>query len=120
MWRRVSVLGVFPLILALTGCYYSPSIAHINNNPYRYQGRVVHINGTVVNSAGAIVAGYYQVDDGTGKIVVLSHGNVPRRGTRVKLSGRVSSGISVLGQNFGTTIQERDRRIEGGYGPFGR
>lgn len=74
------------------------------------------MSGTVTQSAGAIVAGYYQVDDGTGRIAVLSHGNVPRRGTHVRLSGRVTSGVSVLGQNFGLTIQERDRHVSGGYG----
>lgn len=96
-----------------TGCYYSPSIAVIQHNPYRYQNKLVHLNGTVTRSAGVIVGGYYQVDDGTGTIAVLSHSSVPKSGTRVQLSGRVASGISVLGQNFGTVIQERDHKIAG-------
>jgi len=63
-------------------------IARINSDPSRYQNRDVRVAGQVTNSFGALGTGGYQVDDGSGKIFVVSTGTgVPAKGSRVTVSG---------------------------------
>src|SRR5262249_36488321 len=69
----MSMRFLFPALagLLLTGCA-ATRIGRINADPSRYQNRDVRVEGSVVTSFGALGAGGYQVDDGTGKIYVLS------------------------------------------------
>ena len=74
---------------------------------------VVHVEGRVTNSFGALGTGGYQVDDGTGRIYVISNRGVPSRGSKVAVSGRVMNGITAMGRSFGTTIEEHGHRVRG-------
>ena len=108
--NRFVLSGMVAATLILGGCG-STKISRILADPIRYQSRNVAVEGTVTNSIGAFVAGVYQVDDGTGKIYVLSSRGVPSKGARVKVSGNVTPGVTVLGKSFGTTIREREHRV---------
>jgi hypothetical protein len=108
--RAAGVVLAMTAALLLSGCG-SVKIGRILNEPLRYSNRDVQIEGTVSNSFGAVVAGAYQVDDGTGKIYVLSAGPVPQKGTRVKVDGVVASGVTVMGKSFGTTLRERKHKV---------
>lgn len=97
-------------LVPLAGC--APvTIAHINQDPSRYRNRIVHVNGTVVTSVGFQGTGGYQIDDGTGKIFVLSRTGVPSSGTRVSVTGSVLSGAEVLGRPLGTAIKEQSHKV---------
>jgi len=96
--------------LLLSACG-SVRIARINADPSRYFNRTVRVEGKVTNSIGAMGTGGYQVDDGTGKIYVISSTGVPARGTSVKVTGRVMSGVNVLGRSFGTAIREQHHKV---------
>jgi hypothetical protein len=96
--------------VVLTGCG-SVRIGHILEEPNRYRDRTVHIEGRVDNSYSALVAGAYQVDDGSGRIFVLSGGGVPRRGARVSVKGKVVEGITFGSRSFGTSIREESHRV---------
>jgi hypothetical protein len=106
--KKLLAIPLFAVLLSSCGAV---RINNILNNPARYQNRNVEVEGTVTNSFGAIVAGVYQVDDGTGKIYVLSNGAVPSKGARVKVDGTISNGVTVMGRSFGTTLRQRDVRI---------
>src|SRR5690348_4522510 len=68
--------------LMLTGCA-TTRIGRINADPSRYQNRDVSVEGNVTSSFGALGTGGYQIDDGTGKIFVISTGSgVPSKGSR--------------------------------------
>jgi len=87
-------------------------IARINSDPSRYQNRDVRVAGQVTNSFGALGTGGYQVDDGSGKIFVVSTGTgVPAKGSRVTVSGTVVNGATVLGTAYGTTIREHNHKV---------
>lgn len=116
MNKRTFILsGLVAFALLLSSCAVHTNVARILNDPYRYQNRQVHVRGVVTNSVNAVVAGGYRLDDGTGAITVISNGGAPRKGTEVAVTGRVGSGVSVMGQTFGVTIRERDRHTYGGY-----
>ena len=102
----VALLGIF-----LAGC--GPTkIGKLLADPTRYNNRNVSVEGTVTNSVGALGVGGYQIEDDTGKVFVVSTGSgVPTKGARVKVSGRVQTGVTVLGRSYGTTIRESSHKV---------
>lgn len=107
-------LGGVSLLLAavvlLTACPSQTTISKINADPSRYRDKEVAIVGTVRDSYGVMGNGAYEIDDGTGRLWVVTKRGVPSRGARVGAKGRVYTGFSFGGRNFGTVLEETDRR----------
>ncbi len=99
--------------LLLTACPSQTNIAKINADPGRYRGKEVGIVGTVTDSYGAMGAGAYEIDDGTGKIWVATRRGIPSKGSRVGAKGYVHNGFSFGGRSYGTVLEETDRRARG-------
>ena len=99
-------------VLLLTACPSQTTISRINADPARYRNKEVAIVGTVTDSYGALGQGAYEVDDGTGRIWVVTRRGVPSRGARVGVKGRVYNGFNFGGRNYGTVIEETDRRFK--------
>jgi hypothetical protein len=106
MKRKLAGIALFGGLI-LSGCG-SVKIRQIVQDPMRYNNKDVSVEGKVTRSVGVIVAGAYTVDDGTGKITVISNRPVPPSGADVKVKGTVQSGVSLMGRSFGTTLRERD------------
>lgn len=101
------------LALALTACPSRTNIGKINADPNRYMDKEVGVAGTVTDSYGVpFVGGAYELDDGTGKIWVVTQRGVPSKGARVGVKGRVFSGPALRGRVVGTALQESDRRVK--------
>jgi hypothetical protein len=97
--------------LLLAGCG-TTRIGRILDEPQHYFNRPVRVNGTVSHSFGAIVTGVYAVDDGSGRIYVLSNGGgVPRNGSRVTVKGHVMNGVVLGNRSFGTAIREQSHHV---------
>lgn len=100
-------------LLALTACPSQTNIGKINADPNRYMDKEVGIVGRVTDSYGIpFVGGAYELDDGTGKIWIITERGVPSRGARVGVKGRVYSGATLRGRSFGTAMKEEDRRVK--------
>ena len=111
MKQKVVFAAALAVALTLTAC--TPvTIARINQDPSRFRNRTVHVDGTVVTSVGFLRTGGYQIDDGTGKIYVVSRSGVPSSGSRVSVTGRVMPGAEVLGQALGTAIVEQSHSVK--------
>jgi hypothetical protein len=93
-----------------TACPNQQSISRINGDPARYINKDVAIAGTVTDSYGFLGRGAYEVDDGTGRMWVVTERGVPSKGARVGAKGRINTGFSFGGRNFGTVLFENDRR----------
>jgi hypothetical protein len=107
------LLGVLIASTLLYAACEKTSIGKINNDPDRYREKEVGVVGTVTDSYGVpFVGGAYEIDDGTGRIWVVSRNGAPRRGTRVGAKGRVHSGLTFGARTFGTVIEESDRRVK--------
>ena len=104
--KRVSFLLL--LCLLLTGCVQH--IGRIVNDPARYRTRTVSVEGRVVNVLGALNMGVYEIDDGTGRIYVVSSRGVPNRNAHVKVTGTVTPGVNIMGRSLGTAIQEQHHK----------
>jgi len=106
---RLAIL--VPCLLLLAACAPA-TIGRITADPSRFRNKTVKVSGTVTNSVGAMGKGGYQIDDGTGKIYVISGSGVPSRGSRVEVTGRVSPGVEVLGTPVGVAIREQGHTVK--------
>ncbi len=110
-------LFLIPILLAavlgLTACPSQTNIGKITAEPDRYMDKEVGIVGRVTDSYGVpFVGGAYELDDGTGKIWVITQHGTPSRGARVGVKGRVYTGATIRGRNVGMAIREEDRRVK--------
>lgn len=98
--------------LLLTACPKQTTISQINADPGRYRNKEVGLVGRVTDSYGFMGKGAYELDDGTGRIWVATERGVPGRGARVGIKGHVINGITIGGRNFGTVLEETDRKVK--------
>lgn len=110
--KQLRLVPAIALLIALTGCG-TVKIRQLTSDPARYQNRTVRIEGNVTGGVGALVAGGYQVDDGTGKITVISMRPIPGKGANVRVKGKYTSGVQILNRSFGNVIREEDVDIRG-------
>jgi hypothetical protein len=111
LFVAIAVAAVFA-----AGCPERRSIADIERNPGRYEGKKVTVVGVVRDSYGVSIpgtrmgGGAYKIDDGTGSIwVAVTDGGVPSKGTEMAVEGVVSSGVNWHGRNYGLGIHEDKR-----------
>jgi membrane protein implicated in regulation of membrane protease activity len=74
--------------LALTACA-TRSINDILADPSRYANRDVTVKGEVTQSVSVLGHGSYKIEDGGGSLWVVSTKGVPRKGARVKVTGKI-------------------------------
>ena len=95
-------------LVALPGCKGTTPIKELLDDPSRFKDQTVRISGNVTSSIGALGAGVYQVDDGTGKIhVVAKSGGVPREGAKVGVEGKVEQGFTLGTQSLTVLVEEK-------------
>ena len=105
------LVGVVLVLLSATGCNTYTSIVDINRDPARFANKEITISGQASDSFGAMGQGIFQVDDGTGRIWVVSQNfGIPGNGAKVAVTGRVQQGISFGGRNFGTVLMQTQAR----------
>jgi hypothetical protein len=110
---QIRVLAVSLLLVAvalLAGCPRRESIARIDQTPGRFVGREISVAGHVVNSFGAMGAGVFQLDDGTGRIWVFSENfGLPGRDAKLAVTGRIEEGFSFGGKHYAMILRETRR-----------
>lgn len=99
--------------LLLTACPQQETISRINADPGRYRNKEVGVVGRVTDSYGVLGNGAYEIDDGTGRLWVVTRRGVPSRGSQVGAKGRVYTGFNFGGRSYGTVLEESDRSVKG-------
>lgn len=115
-WICLAAALIFSMLI-VNGCKDERTMINkILERPDKYVGKEVKIGGEVTKSYSVNLilaeAGAYQVDDGSGKIWVITKTGVPREGSLVGLKGDVSSGMKLLGQTFGAVVREEERKTK--------
>lgn len=80
------------------------TVEELRNNARDYDAKILTVQGTVVNS-GSLGLGGYTVEDGTGKIMVLTTHAVPNKGQKVKVKGKVMQAAKI-GENTQMALNE--------------
>ena len=118
--RKSTIVGIVVLLegaLLLAACPKRVSIAELQANPSRYNNKDIAVAGVVRDSYGVnipgtpIRGGAYKIDDGTGTLWVITEDVVPNKGAEIGVKGRIGSGVSWQGRNFGLGMLEKDRRF---------
>ena len=100
---------VAAMVVGVSGCKGATPIRKLLDDPSHYDGLTVQIAGDVTRSIGVLGTGAYQVDDGTGKLFVVSKdGGAPREGARVGVRG-VFKAAFTIGTETGAVLQETER-----------
>jgi hypothetical protein len=104
--RTLRVCSLIAMILAVYGCTSTRRIGDLLAEPGRYDGRTVQVEGTVRRGAGLLGSGAYEIEDGTGSIVVIAQGQgVPAQGARTKAKGTFRSVFSLMGRTIAAIVQ---------------
>ena len=103
---RMGSIAVALGAVFLSGCA-ARSINHIMADPHRYVSRDVGIRGEVIESYSVVGHGVYRVDDGTGRLWVVSEKGVPRKGAKVEVRGEIKDGYDLGDLSTLVKIPER-------------
>ena len=95
-WRS-GVLMTLAVIGLVSSACASMTVNKITADPSRYRDREVQVSGSVTDSYSFGNRGAYRIDDGTGRLWVVSEVGVPRQHARVSVKGHVREGFN-LGQ----------------------
>lgn len=94
-----------------SGCTRHASIADILRDPAQFANKEVTIDGQASAGFGGFGNGFFQLDDGTGKIFVVSQNfGIPAEGAKVSVTGEVQQGIAIGGRNFGVVFKQTKPR----------
>jgi hypothetical protein len=110
--RRLAALVPYAgAVLLLAGCAGITPIGELLDNPARYDGKTVRVQGEVQESAGGLGLGAYRVKDKTGTLTVVSdQGGPPRQGATIGVKGRFEALIT-LGREGIAVLREQSRSV---------
>src|SRR5207253_7803361 len=78
------------------------------DDPSHWDGRTVHVAGTVTRGAGLLGYGAYTIDDGTGTLnVVTKSGGAPREGAQVGVEGTFRAVYTLGSQSVAVLLESR-------------
>jgi hypothetical protein len=111
--RTLRVAAIFVMSATMGACASTTRIGDLLAEPGRYDGRTVQVEGTVRRGAGLLGSGAYEIEDGSGSIIVIAQGQgVPPQGARTKAKGTFQSVFSLMGRSIAAIVQpqggERD------------
>jgi len=92
---RIPVTSILVMLVLFLAACETKTINQILAEPQRYHNREVAIQGNVVDSYSVLGRGVYRVDDGTGKLWIVSDKGVPRKGSRVGVKGKIQDGFDL-------------------------
>ena len=92
---RIAVLTLVAVSALVASACSSMTVNKIAADPPRYRDREVQVSGAVVDSYSLGNRGAYRIDDGTGRLWVVSEVGVPRQGAKVTVKGHVREGFNL-------------------------
>jgi hypothetical protein len=96
-------------LLFLAGCASVTPINQLLNDPSRYDGKTVRVQGTVKGAVGGLGVGAYEIKDNTGSLTVVSDkGDPPRTGANLGVKGKFQALLS-LGFKSLAVLREESR-----------
>jgi len=109
--KLFAVAAVTIAMVLIAGCPTQTTVSKIQQDPHHFYNKEVALRGNVTESYGALGTGVYQLDDGTGKIWILSESyGFPSKGANVTVTGDVVETISFAGKSFATALRQTRRR----------
>jgi hypothetical protein len=103
------LLALLGILLVLTGCASVTPIGQLLNDPARYNGKTVKVEGQVKGALGGLGVGAFEIKDDTGTIPVVSQrGDPPPTGSKIGVKGKFQA-LVTLGIKSLAVIREESR-----------
>lgn len=96
-------------LLFLVGCRGEVTpIRSLLDDPGSYDGKTVRVVGTCAGGMGILGYGAYQVDDGTGKLLVVTEsGGAPREGAKIGVEGTFRSAFTLKTETVAALVETK-------------
>ena len=107
--RMTKMLTLAALAALLAACaLLATKVSEIRERPGEYENRVVTVHGKVSSATKLpfMEKAFYEVDDGTGTLTVITPKALPPDGSTVTVTGRVQSALKIGGKSFGLVLVE--------------
>jgi len=75
--------------------YSTLTVTELNNNPGKYNERIVTVRGTVTQNASILNTGGFLLSDGESTILILSSNGVPQHREDIELTGLFRKTVSL-------------------------
>ena len=98
------------LLLGSCAALFATKIGDIKRAPSSYDGKVVTIAGKVTSTHNLLVVKYYEVDDGTGVIPVVTASELPKEGADVRVKGKVNEAFALGSARLIVVVEEPPER----------
>lgn len=109
-WRGSRLLLLSAALLGACASLVATKVGDIQKAPGKYDGQTVTIAGKVVGSHNLLVVRYYEVEDGTGRIAVVTENALPSEGDSVRVKGRVNQAFALGSAHLVVIVEEPARR----------
>lgn len=90
----------------MTACARTVAINDIVERPRDYAGKEVTVKGEVTDAFSLLAIKYFTINDGTGRIAVFSDKPLPKRGDKIKVTGKVEEAFSFGTETLTILIEE--------------
>jgi len=99
---------ILAALVLSTGCGLTTTkIGDIQARSDQFVGREVTVSGEVTTSMKLpFLPGFYGVKDDTGEIIVVTDGQIPATGAKVRVKGHVEAAASIGGRSLGIHLRE--------------
>ena len=110
--KSISFLSTMVLLILVTVLFNSCSkldttpIGNLLEDPRRYEGKVVTIEGQVTDNQSLILVKYFKVEDNTGEIVVITDRMLPQIGQTERVQGKIDQTFSIGHSGMTVLIEE--------------
>jgi hypothetical protein len=103
---------VLAVVVAATACaaVFATKIGDIQKSPGTYDGKAVTVAGKVTSTHNLLVVKYYQVDDGSGEIAVVTQNALPNEGDKVRVKGTVNQAFALGSAHLVVIVEEPPAR----------
>ena len=108
MLATKKILCALAVISALA-CGLAPvKISDIKQDPGRFENKVVTLRGKATGGTKLpfMKEAFYEVNDGSGSLMVITKKALPPEGKEVFVRGKVRSAFTIGGQTYGLAVME--------------
>jgi hypothetical protein len=106
-WLLTATVGFAATLFAcdLVNTVTTTRIKDIQDHPRDYENKEVTVYGTVTGGASLLVMKYFEIQDDTGSIKVVTDRVLPKKGEKLRVTGRMEA--IELGPERAIVIRER-------------
>ena len=121
--RPLLFILVIPLVFLFVACepvtepvkkLTATKIKDILDHPRNYENKEITIYGTITGAASLLVVKYFEIQDDTGTIKVITHRVLPRQGEKLQVTGYMES--IEIGTERWIVLREKNSAAQRGKG----